>query len=140
MSQARVEPWGSREGRVPGTGCRWRGAQLRVEAAPGEGRTREVPPSGHRGEEHGGVRVGAAFWFPLPPPSFQCLSSSSTSLPSPPPLWAGSLVREGVRTAQEAKRRLLPAPGQGRADRHAALQAQGGRSLSAEWPQGKART
>lgn len=30
-----------------------------------------------------------AFWFPLPPPSFQCLDSSSTSLFSPPCLWAG---------------------------------------------------
>ena len=83
---------------------------------------------------------GQAFWFPLSPPSFQCLDSSSTSLLSPSSLWAGSPVREGVRTAHEAKSRLLLVPRQGQADGHVALEAQGRQILGAEWPQGAAGT
>lgn len=83
---------------------------------------------------------GQAFWFPLSPPSFQCLDSSSTSLLSPPSLWAGSPVREGVRTAHEAKSCLLLVPRQGQADGHVALEAQGRQILGAEWPQGAAGT
>lgn len=132
-------PWGSSEGRVPSTECRWRGAQLQVETALGEGRERKVSPSGSGGRNTEVSGWGQAFWFPLPPPSFQCLNSSSTSLLSPPSPWAGFPARKGVKTAHEAKTHLLLVPRQGRADGHVA-EAQGGQILGAEWPQGEAGT
>ena len=54
-------------------------SQHRVMA--GRGRSLHLAMGARHGVVSGWVQ---AFWFPLPPPSFQCLDSSSTSLFRPP--------------------------------------------------------
>ena len=84
-------PWGSSEGRVPSTECRWRGAQLLVETALGEGRAREVSPSG-RGA--GGVRVEAGLMVSTPS-SLLSVSRFLLHLPAQSPVPVGRLSCEG---------------------------------------------
>ena len=76
-----------------------------VEPAPGDGRAREVSPSGHGGEARGGVRVGAGLLVSTPS-SLLSVSRFLLHFPVPSPMTVGRPrafpVREGVGTAQDA--------------------------------------
>lgn len=111
-----------------------------AEPAPGDGRAREVSPSGHGGEAQGGVRVGAGLLVSTPS-SLLSVSQFLLHFPVQSPMPVGRPraipVREGVGTAQDANG--SPAePRQGWAGGHAVLEAQEGQTVGTEWPQGLA--